>query len=62
MPLLLQERTYTTVAQLRAALAHLDPDMLVQTQNPPYHGVMLAIDGNRVTLRAPKNGPAHAPQ
>lgn len=58
MQLLLQERTYTTVAELRAALAHLDPTMLVQTQNPPYHGVMLAVDGNRVTLRAPRNSKA----
>jgi hypothetical protein len=53
MPLLLQERTYTTVAQLRAALAHLDPTLEVQAEHPPYTGVQLRL-GRKLTIAAPK--------
>lgn len=53
-------RLLATVADLRAALAELDPTYSVQGQLAPFNGVVLEINGRTVTVRAPRNGEARS--
>lgn len=55
MPVPIQNRILVTVAELRAALAPLDPTLLVVAEHPPFDGIQLVVDARRVLIRSPKN-------
>lgn len=44
-----------TIAELRIAVARMDPQVVIQTENPPFKsGVELHLDGLILTIKAPK--------
>jgi len=56
MPISFEDRTLRTVADLRKALQDLDPTLELQTQNPPYTGIRLVVNGQRLEIKSPRNG------
>ena len=58
MPIPLEHRTLKTVADLRKALQDLDPTLELQTQNPPYTGIRLVVNGHRLEIKSPRNATA----
>lgn len=53
MPLTLDGKVFKTVAELRAALAKLDPILEIQAEHPPFTGVELRL-GRKLTIMSPK--------